>query len=166
MEIVLGHYRLQVDVEATRTYYAAHPLPWITCDCKGCRNFELAIGQAPQAVKDLFDRMGLDLLKPGELCYYEGTDETLSGGGWYHICGTILERAMPENPSQVFGEWIDLAEGFSVAFRPDCDLLSKDFPQPCFQMEFNHLLSWVLKEPNPYIYQSRFCESSIQENDQ
>ena len=41
-------------------------------------------------------------------------------------------------------------EGFSVAFKPDCDLLPEDFPRPCFQMEFNHLLPWVLEEPNSY----------------
>ena len=151
MEIVLGSYRLQVDVKATRAYYAAHPLPWITCDCAGCRNFEKAVKQVPQAVKDFFGRLGLDPEKPGEICCYEGTEETLSGGGWYHICGTILEGAMPEDSGQAFGEWIDLAEGFSAAFKTSCDLLPKDFPQPCFQMELNHRLPWVLEEPNPYI---------------
>ena len=58
---------------------------------------------------------------------------------------------MPENPAQVFGEWIEPAEGFSAAFKPDCDLLPEDFPRPCFQMEFNHLLPWVLEEKNPYL---------------
>ena len=150
MEIVLGSYRLDVDVAATRAYYAEHPLPWITCDCKGCQNYERAITQIPQEVKEFFDRLGLDPEKPAETCYYQGTETTLSGGGWYHICGTILERAVPENPSMVFGEWITPAEGFNVAFKTECDLLPKDFPQPCFQMEFDHLLPWVLEEPNPY----------------
>ena len=152
MEIVLGSYRLDVDVAATRAYYEAHPLPWITCDCLGCRNFQAAIHRIPQEVKALFDRLGLDPEKPAEVCYYQGTEATLSSGGWYHICGTILEQATPEDPSQVFGEWIDPAEGFSAAFKSDCDLLPKDFPHPCFQMEFNHLLPWVLEEPNPYLY--------------
>ena len=62
-EFVFGAYRIRVDVEATRAYYAAHPLPWITCDC---------------------------------------------------------------------------------------DLLPDDFPRPCFQMETDHRLPWVLHEPNPY----------------
>ena len=150
MEIVLGSYRLDVDVAATRAYYAEHPLPWITCDCKGCQNYERAITQIPQEVKEFFDRLGLDPEKPAETCYYQGTETTLSGGGWYHICGTILESAVSENPSMVFGEWITPAEGFNVAFKTECDLLPKDFPQPCFQMEFSHLLPWVLEEPNPY----------------
>ena len=152
MEIILGSYRLDVDVAATRAYYEAHPLPWITCDCPGCRNFQAAIHRIPQEVKALFDWLGLDPEKPAEACYYQGTETTLSGGGWYHVCGTILEQAMPKDSSQVFEEWINPAEGFSAAFKPDCDLLPKDFPHPCFQMEFNHLLPWVLEEPNPYLY--------------
>lgn len=151
VEIVLGGYRLQVDSEATRAYYESHPLPWITCDCKGCQNFAAAVKQVPQAVKAFFDRLGLDPEKPAETCYYQGTEYILSGGGWYHICGTILERAIPEDPSQVFGEWIEPAEGFTAAFKADCDLLPEDFPRPCFQMEFNHLLPWVLEEKNPYL---------------
>ena len=100
MEIILGSYRLDVDVAATRAYYEAHPLPWITCTCKGCENFEKAIRQIPQEVKVFFDQLGLDPEKPAETCYYQGTETTLSGGGWYHICGTILESAMPESPSE------------------------------------------------------------------
>ena len=42
-EFIFGGYRLQVDVEATRAYYAGHPLSWITCECAGCRNFQTAV---------------------------------------------------------------------------------------------------------------------------
>ena len=35
-EFVFGPYRLEVDVEATRAYYAAHNEPWIICTCAGC----------------------------------------------------------------------------------------------------------------------------------
>ena len=49
--------------------------------------------------------------------------------------------------------WYDLAEGFSVGFKNSCDLLPDDFPRPCFQMEFNHQMPWVLEVPNPYIYE-------------
>jgi len=150
-EFAFGSYLLRVDVEKTRDYYAAHPLPWITCDCSGCRNFAKAIRQVPDAVKSFFSELGLDLEKPGESCYYQGTETTLSGGGWYHICGEILTGAMPEESNQVFGEWVELADGFSVAFKTKCDLLPEDFPQPAFQMEMNHLLPWLLDEPNPYL---------------
>ena len=42
-EFVFGPYRLEVDVEATRAYYAAHNEPWVTCTCAGCRNFVRAV---------------------------------------------------------------------------------------------------------------------------
>lgn len=71
-EFVFGLYRLEVDVEATRAYYEAHPGPWITCTCDGCRNFARAAGKLPRAVTDFFHALGLDPEKPGELMYYQG----------------------------------------------------------------------------------------------
>ena len=153
-ELVLGGYRLSVDVEATRAYYEAHPGPWITCICDGCRNFAQAVRHLPPEVAEFFHALGLDPEKPGELMYYQGTPETLSGGGWYHLVGTILEgSSKPGEHEQFPAGWYDLAEGFSVGFKTECDLLPDDFPKPCFQMEFEHVMPWVLKKPNPYIYE-------------
>ena len=67
-KIVLGGYRLAVDVEKTRAYYAAHPLPWVTCTCGGCRNFVQAVNLLPEEVKAFFDRLGVDPEKPAETC--------------------------------------------------------------------------------------------------
>lgn len=153
-EFVLGGYRLLVDVEATRAYYASHDESWITCECDGCRNFAQAIPSMPQEVMAFFDALGLDLEKPGELMYYEGTPSTLSGGGWYHLVGCILAGDTPPGAHEIFpAGWYNLTEGFSVAFKSQCDLLPDDFPAPAIQMEFNHCLPWLLKEPNPYIYE-------------
>ena len=145
-ELVCGPYRLEVDVEATRAYYAAHNEPWVTCTCAGCRNFARAVKALPQPVKDFFARLGLDPEKVNELCYYTGTAGTIAGDCWYHLVGRVLEEApLP-------GEYpYDLAEGFSVGFKNPCDLLPEDFPEPCCQMNFGFVLPWVLKEPNPYI---------------
>lgn len=153
-EFVFGLYRLEVDVEATRAYYEAHPGPWITCSCDGCRNFAREAGKLPQAVTDFFHTLGLDPEKPGELMYYQGTPETLSGGGWYHLVGRVAEGSSKPGDDEVLpAGWYDLAEGFSVGFKTECDLLPDDFPKPCFQMEFEHVMPWVLNEPNPYIYE-------------
>ena len=106
------------------------------------------------AVVDFFKAMGLDPAKPAELCYYQGTEQDLSGGGWYHLAGTVLEGSSQSGDCEVFpAGWYDLAEGFSVGFKNSCDLLPDDFPRPCFQMEFNHQMPWVLEVPNPYIYE-------------
>ena len=153
-EFRLGNYRLAVDIEATRAYYEKNKGPWITCECAGCRNFAQAVKDLPEAVKEFFGTLGLDPEKPGELCYYQGTEHALSGGGWYHLAGTVLEgSSQPGDYAGFPAGWYDLAEGFSVGFKTKCDLLPEDFPRPCFQMEFNHRMPWVLKEPNPYIYE-------------
>lgn len=150
-ELTFGNYRLSVDVEKTRSYYAAHPLPWITCDCAGCRNFVQAVRGLPRPVKDFFKALGLDPGKPGELCFYSGTPETVSGGGWYHLAGTILAGAGQPGDREAFpAGWYELDRNFSVAFKTTCDLLPEDFPRPCFQMECSHGLPWLLEEKNPY----------------
>lgn len=148
-ELSLGPYRLRVDLEATRAYYAAHPLPWVTCGCAGCRNFVEAVKQLPGAAAELFASLGLDPEKPGETMYFEGTPEAVDGAGWYHLCGTILE-APPVKPGETFGAWLPVAEHWEAAFKEDCDLLPDDFPRPCFQMDLCFRLPWVLEEANPY----------------
>lgn len=146
-EFVFGPYRLLVDVERTQAYYSAHPLPWVTCGCAGCRNFVQAVKLLPPEAKGFFDALGLDPGKPGELCYYQGTERDLAGDGWYHLAGTVLEGGFEAYPA----EWYSLAEGFSVGFKTACDLLPEDFPKPCFQMEFSYIIPWVMREPNPYL---------------
>ena len=152
-EFVWGGYRLEVDVEATGAYYDSHPGPWITCTCGGCRNFMLAVKMLPQAVRDYFHTLGLDPEKPGELCYYQGTAQRLSGGGWYHLAGRILSGDTEPGAKVLFpAGWYELDEHCSVGFKSECDLLEEDFPRPCFQMEFNHDLPWLLNKKNPYQY--------------
>lgn len=148
-EFVFGSCRLAVDTEANRAWYAAHPLPWVTCDCAGCRNFLLAVKRLPPAVTAFFGALGLDPEKPGEACWYWGTPETVYGGGWYHLAGVVPE-GLPA-PGQRQTAWFPITEGFEAAFKPDCDLLPEDFPRPCFQMELDWALPWLLEEPNPYL---------------
>ena len=147
-EFAFGPCRLSVDVEATRAYYAARPLPWVTCDCAGCRNFVRAVKELPPAAMAFFDALGLDPEKPGETCWYCQVPGGVSGGAFYHLAGVLQEGAPPEGLGQP--EWIPVAEGFEVAFKPDCDLLPEDFPRPCFQMEWSGVFPWLLDKPNPY----------------
>ena len=67
-EFQIGPYRLSADAEGTGDYYAARPLPWVTCACAGCRNFALAVRTLPPAVTDFFAALGLDPEKPAEVC--------------------------------------------------------------------------------------------------
>lgn len=91
-EIVLGSYRLAVDVERTRAYYAAHPQLRVTCTCGGCRNFVQAVKLLPEEVKAFFAQLGVDPEMPAETCWYPGTKTQSNGDAWYHLCGTIVER--------------------------------------------------------------------------
>ena len=138
-EFTFGAYRLLVDVEATRAYYAAHNEPWITCDCAGCRNFAQAVKDLPRAIRDFFDTLGLDPEKVQELCYYNGSEQTISGSS-------------KPGDYQVFPVgWVDITKAFSVGFKNECELLPEGFPHPCCQMQLNFTLPWGLEEPNPYV---------------
>ena len=66
-EFTFGPYRLMADVEATRGWYGAHPLPRVTCGCAGCRNFVRAVKTLPPAVTDFFAALGLDPEQPAEV---------------------------------------------------------------------------------------------------
>lgn len=150
VEFAFGLYRLSVDVEGNRAYYRDHPLPWVVCDCAGCRNFVLAVKTLPPVVTGFFAALGLEPEKPGETMYYIGTADHVSGGGWYHLRGELLsggpwKEGLPEEA------WVEVAPHFSVAFKRECDLLPDDFPRPCFQMEVDYCLPWLLEEENPYI---------------
>lgn len=144
-EFSFGGYRLLVDAEKTREYYAAHPLPWVTCTCNGCRNFVQAVKLLPEEVRSFFAQLGVDPEKPGETSWFTLTPAEASGDAWYHICGTILAGGeAPEG--QRFNEWLDVTEKFRAAFSPECYLLPEDFPRPCFQMDVAFALPWVLEE--------------------
>lgn len=149
-EFTLAPYRLAVDVEGTRAYYAAHPLPWVVCDCAGCRNFVRAVKTLPPAVTDFFASLGLDPEKPAEV-YAIDQEESAAFcfyGAFYHLAGKIL-TGLPA-PGCCCGAWLTLADGAEAAFRPDCALLPGDFPGPCIQMEAEYRLPWLLREENPY----------------
>lgn len=147
-EFIFGGYRLAVDVERTKAYYAAQPLPAVTCTCAGCRNFVRAVKLLPEAVKAFFRQLGVDPEQPAETSWYPGTQEEVNGDAWYHLCGEILERIEPE-ANQMYGETIHVSGKFVAMFTPECFLLPEDFPKPCFQMDVMFQLPWVLEERNP-----------------
>ena len=122
------------------------------CPAKAGKNSAHGEPLGAENVAALKKELGLDPEKPGELMYYTGTEKDLSGGGWYHLVGTVLEGFSQPGDYEGFpAGWHELAEGFSVGFKNQCDLLPDDFPRPCCQMEFEHVMPWVLEEPNPYI---------------
>lgn len=144
----VGGYRLAVDVERTRAWYAAQTSPGVTCTCAGCRNFVRAVKLLPEAVKDFFTELGVDPEQPANTSWYPGTREEASGDAWYHVCGEILELVKPD-PGWIFGERVEIGEKFDAYFAQECWLLPEDFPKPCFQMDVMFRLPWTLEEENP-----------------
>lgn len=151
-EVVFGAYRLAVDVEGTRGYYRAHPLPWVCCDCAGCRNFVRAVKTLPPAVTDFFAALGLDPEKPAEVYAIDQEEDAAlcRYGAFYHLRGELL-AGLPE-PGCCCGAWLALDGGTEAAFRPDCALVPADFPAPRVQLEAAFCLPWLLEEENPYYH--------------
>ena len=147
-EFQIGPYRLAADAEGTGDYYAARPLPWVTCACAGCRNFALAVRTLPPAVTDFFAALGLDPEKPAEVCVDHADGGSCLYGCWYHLIGELA--AGGPLPGRLCGEWLTLAEGVEAAFSPECHLLPEDFPQPGLQLNLEWRLPWLLEEENPY----------------
>lgn len=90
-EFVLGSYRLEVDVEATRAWYGRYGNATGGCGCAYCRNYAAAVGVLPPEAAAFLEPLGLNLRRPGDIGEYGPRQ----GGRWYmpmwHIAGRLLE---------------------------------------------------------------------------
>lgn len=88
----IGQYKLDIDIAKTKHFYDSADRVSQHCTCDGCLNFERAIDFLSPTVRILFANLGVDMKKVRE-CYVNCTnkDSTLLYGGFYHICGTLLD---------------------------------------------------------------------------
>lgn len=97
-EFVLGSYRLEVDVEATRAWYGRYGNATGGCGCAYCRNYAAAVGVLPPEAAAFLEPLGLNLRRPGDIGEYGPRQ----GGRWYmpmwHIAGRLLEAGEGELP--------------------------------------------------------------------
>ena len=145
----IGKYVLDIDVARTRAYY--ENAGRITCDCIGCRNYELAVEHLPGNIKDFFEILGIDIRKPAEISVNcKRRDGNLFYSGFYHICGTIEEgkNTLIQVSENVFhfdqAYFCSLADKFQISFQQECYLVDEYFPRPVFQMEIFADIPWVL----------------------
>lgn len=150
MRMVFGEYIVDLDVQKTRAFYEHAEELTKSCQCQGCRNYGALSEQMPEKVRDFFQSIGVEISKPAEVyvnCKNE--DGTLSYGGFYHICGTILEgksawvQTGTENEP---GACYQVERNFQISFENKIHLLEEGFPEPVIQMEIYCELPWVLEE--------------------
>ena len=136
MVFEFGSYKADIDVEKTRHFYKNAESVSKRCSCDGCTNFEEVCE-----------------------CYVNITNDngTLLYGGFYHVCGTLLdgESAWKKiNDSTAYwddGAAVSVSPNFRVSFQEDISLLETGFPLPVIQLEFSASIPWVLEKKNTYI---------------
>lgn len=153
----IAQYRLDIDVVKTKQFYKNADFVSKSCSCDDCLNFEKAVATLPPLVITFFSNLGIDMKKVCE-CYvnFSYDDGTLLYGGFYHVCGTLLNgesawKKINENISC----WDDetafhISPDFYVSFQKDVALLEKDFPLPVIQLDFSARIPWVLEKSNTY----------------
>lgn len=157
MVFEIGQYKLDIDVVKTKYFYKNADVVSKSCSCDGCLNFEKAISELPTTVITFFTNLGIDMRKVCE-CYVNDADDNgnLLYGGFYHVCGTLLEgKSAWRKINKSFLHWdsksgISISSDFCVSFQKDTALLEEEFPHPAIQLDFSAKIPWVLKKRNPY----------------
>ena len=153
-----GQYLIDVDINKTRLFYENACVVSRGCSCKGCRNYEKAVDILSPQIILFFSRLGVDMRKVCEVYVCtDNSDGTLLYGGFYHLCGTLLNgKSAWVSLNQAVSHWendqaFEVENGFHISFRQECDLLEGNFPTPALQLEISANIPWVLEEENDYI---------------
>ena len=151
-EFVLGSYRLEVDVEATRAWYAQAE-DW-DCRCGHCRNF-LALARArklPEELLAILDSLPIPPEKATYVCELYHDKDWREKGLLYEFCwrlpGQILDRPAGKDCGPNWGPWVNFPWG-DIALGHEGDPCSEadDLPKPNFDLICVMHLPWVLDEP-------------------
>ena len=161
MTLDFKNFSVEIDAEATRRAYEGVHRVDEGCDCAGCRNFTLAIGDAlGEGGRRLFTSVGVeDPAKATESCVdLPHGDGTFLYGAWYHLCGRIRRRfeAVPDATSAEWGEARErrVGERAHISFVDGRKIIGREAAfgdAAIVQMELSaETVQWVLDEPNPY----------------
>lgn len=153
MVFEFGKFKIDVDVEATREYYAKHGRTVLEdCGCINCRNFYTVMSNPTEKVKAFFDSLGVDPLKSPEATWFDTNENGIAYYYlYYHLVGTIIEAkdtctvATEHSPSSLKIECLhEIDKDFKVGFRCKKYFVYEKFPDPCIQLEIEARLPWVL----------------------
>jgi len=148
-QIKLGSWIIEVDLRKTKKFYDEYYLITEGCDCDYCANYVLACDKFPQEITELFNSLGIDPRKEGEVSQYmENQDGTHLYGAFYHIVGNIIEGPKLWGPtteeSEVSSPNFVEHSGVEIGFSEDLALVPEGFPTPTIQFEIQMNVPWLL----------------------
>ena len=143
-------YGAQVDLEATRSYYAQAP-DW-DCICGHCRNF-LALARArklPEELLAILDSLSIPPEKATYVCELDDRDWKEKGVLYeisWRLAGAVVKKPESrENEGTKWGPPVRLP-GFQLMLGHEVCPVEPDFPEPNFDLDVSLYLPWVLDEP-------------------
>ena len=165
-EYTFGDFRVEVDEEATRDYYA-DSIEW-DCTCAYCRNFVFLARERkmPEDMLELLDKLGIS---PEKATYvveiYGEEDNRMLYHVTYRVAGCILDdpnRKVTKDTIMAGGG--ELRDGTTVWGDPDkgWPTSAEDFPEPYFDLTFALFLSW--KDGKPVPSNDIFISSDLEED--
>ena len=150
---------VDIDVEATRNYYAQVDR-MNDCSCSGCVNYRQYANECNNKIKYFFSGIGIDNLNfiteiiPLDVSSdtYE-QDHCIDYMGFYHIKGEIIENKQSFSSEQecIQDKWEKIDENFYVTIHDEIALLPDGFPAPHLQLEIFAHIPWALDEENTYV---------------
>ncbi|WJY27537.1 MULTISPECIES: hypothetical protein [Sporosarcina] len=146
IRLTTGRYVVTIDRTSTKNYYDTHQFITEDCGCSYCANYRLACDHFPQEIQDLFDVLGIDPRKEGEVSEVGvNADGTHLYVAFYHLVGEIL--AGPGPYPAVGGEHdvrFVCPDRVEMDFSDELDLVPDNFPQPAVQFEIQLNVPWLL----------------------
>ena len=132
-----GGYQVEMDMNATRNWYAASE-GW-GCECGHCRNFlKLAQKKAlPGRIIEILDELGISPEKPTYVGELYTDDAGIHYQFSYRIVGIIID--VPKDKDS------DTPDKGRCCHEP-YPYGAPGFPQPHFDLEFFATFPWVLEE--------------------
>lgn len=131
----IGQWLLEVDLEITKGFYEHFHFITEDCSCNYCKNYVIATNYFPQEIKEMFQSLGIDPRKEGEVMQYtENDDQTHLYGVFYHLVGRIID-----GPS-TFTEFY----GMVIRFSEELELVPNQFPEPTIQLDLQLNIDWLL----------------------
>jgi len=142
-------YEVEVDEAATAAWYAQAG-EW-GCECGCCRNF-LALARErrlPEEILDILDRLHIPPEKATYVCqlYTDQEKGPLCQLSW-RVAGGIVAKPEGEDAGPDWGPNVDFPSGGGLRLGHEVyPYGAPGFPAPCFDLEGDMFLPWVLDEP-------------------